>query len=338
MTHESEEKENSRRTHETGHPRCRHRSLCRTVLHERKSQGGSTANTKSVAGHHTLPYRSAGDIAISAQIATYCQLVQLVCNGIVHARQRPPNRLGGGFFSAPERSCCPPATCTSSSRCAELAPLHCRITADLQLLFTPVLQLCRRSLRDPRHLWSERLASSAISTPGSTLSAHPHVHCVLARRSRSATTPAGSQIAPSILPSGQKCSACLPAASLRRRTQNRPSCRALLVPRTSSYACEPRTFASWLRVYFSVTTGRLLQTALRRARTCAAAISRLHPPFAISNSRWLLSRRQRNFSLARLRSRQQEKAMTLPVEEFLRRSSSTCCRAFMRIRNFGFLG
>src|SRR5271163_3364073 len=120
--------------------------------------------------------------------------------------------------------------------------------------------------------------------------------------------PLGQTVAPLLLPSRKGAQSCLPR-QVYRRTQDRLSCGCTPVPRTSLTVC--RTARLRLVAAGSVPSrlGRLRQTAFRRARTCAALSRCLH-----SSRRHLQQqvgcslRGQRNLSLARLRSRQQEAA------------------------------
>src|SRR5580692_8861450 len=127
------------------------------------------------------------------------------------------------------------------------------------------------------------------------------------RRSRSGPFPL-DLLAPIFLPSRQSARPNLPR-QVCRRAQERLSVRRTPVPRTSLTAHGTASLRLLVAATVSSRLGRLLQTAFRRARTCAALSRRIHPSGRhleqqVSGSlRW-----QRNLSLARLRSRQQEAA------------------------------
>ena len=108
------------------------------------------------------------------------------------------------------------------------------------------------------------------------------------------------------LPSRQGAQPCLPR-QVRRWAQDRLSCRRTPVPRTSLTACGTARLRLLAAGIVLSRLGRLLQTAFRRARTCAALSRRLH-----SSRRYFQQQvgcscqRPRHFPLARLRPRQQE--------------------------------
>ena len=220
----------------------------------------------------------------------------------------------------------------------ELAPLALQNKRLIyNLLFRASAATLLEIARDPRHLGAEIGFFSVLHTWNQRLQHHPHVHCVLAA---GGLAPDHSRWISSrrsfFFPS--KCSAESSAASLSPGSRT-PFVRRTPVPRTPLTAHGTASLRLLVAATVSSRLGRLLQTAFRRARTCAALSRRIHPSGRHLEQQVGGSLRgQRNLSLARLRSRQQEALMTLPVDEFLRRFLlHSLPRGFMRIRNFGFL-
>ena len=206
--------------------------------------------------------------------------------------------------------------------------------------FTPAPQLCSKSLAIP-DISAPRSASSACSIPGIRNSQlHPHVHCVRARRRLSLRSHPLDSLTPtpSFFPS--KCSAVSSAASLSpgsRRLSARHSSsfhgisdRSRTTATPSPLGCDRCSANDWV-VYSKPPFGGP-EHVLRY-------LGRYTHRVAISNHRLVsLRRRQSHLSLARLRARQQEKLMTLALEEFLRRFLLHLLpKGFVRIRHFGFL-
>src|SRR5205814_4460768 len=92
------------------------------------------------------------------------------------------------------------------------------------------------------------------------------------------------------------------------------------VPRQSLTAHGTASLRLLVAATVSSRLGRLHQTAFRRARTCAALSRRIHPSGRHLEQQVGGSLRgQRNLSLARLRSRQQEAAHdNMTMAEFLK--------------------
>ena len=120
------------------------------------------------------------DIAISARTADILpSRTTRVATGIAPSVRATPACAGSRRGN---ESCCPPAMCTSSSRCRGNS-LHspAEQTADLQpSAFTPALSTLLEIARDPRHLGAEIGFFSVLHTWDQRLQHHPHVHCVLA--------------------------------------------------------------------------------------------------------------------------------------------------------------
>jgi len=205
---------------------------------------GSTANTKRCCWPSHAADRSAGWTSRSCSDCDILPSVQLVSQP---ALSRCQGNAAQRWLQARERSCCPPVRARRLHAAAGLAPLACRITADLQPAVHSSLQTLQEIARDPRHLGAEIGFFSVLHTWINACSIIPIVHCVSGAAVSLRTTPAGSHRA-GPLPSGQSARPCLPRQVCRRL--KRLSCRRTPVPRTSLTLAEPRAFASWLRVLF----------------------------------------------------------------------------------------
>ena len=189
----------------------------------------------------------------------------------------------------------------------ELAPLALQNKRLIyNLLFHSSAATLLEIARDPRHLGAEIGFFSMLHTWDQRLQHHPHVHCVVA---------AGDLAPDHSRWISSRRSFFLPVKVLSRvfrgkfvaGLKTRVSCRCTPVPRTSLTACGTARLCLLAATTVSSPLGRLLQTAFRRARTCAALSRRIHPPRRHLQQQVGCSRRRKpRFSLARLRPRQQE--------------------------------
>ena len=191
----------------------------------------------------------------------------------------------------------------------ELAPLALQNKRLIyNLLFHASAATLLEIARDPRHLGAEIGFFSVLHTWDQRLQHHPHVHCVLA---------AGGLAPDHSRWISSRRSFFLPVKVLSRVFRGKFVAGLKTAFQTGTLQfhghllplAEPRAFASWLRRTVPSRLGRLLQAAFRRTRTCAALSRCLHPSRRHFQQQVGCSLRgQRNFSLARLRSRQQEAA------------------------------
>jgi len=275
MHSRSEEKENSRRTHER--PTSgggRHRSLCRNSPSLNAVASGSTAIHEKVLLHHTLPYRSAGEIAISAQIADILPFVQLVSQPALSPMpgQRPPTLASGAGTGVAARQ-------LRARRLHAAAGTGSVGIADKRLIynccFTAGCNSGRRSLAIPAS-WSRDWLLQRAPHLGSTLQHHPHVHCVLAAGGLATTTPAGSHRAGPLLP--VKVLGRVFRGKFCRRTQTAFHAGASQFHGQSSYPLANRAPSPHGCGYFPSRTGSSTPKAFRRPEHSAPYLPALHPP------------------------------------------------------------
>jgi hypothetical protein len=248
------------------------------------------------------------DIAISARTADILpSLTTRAATGTAPSVRATPACAGSRRGN---ESCCPPATCTSSSHCRGNW-LHSRLQ-NKRLIYNLLFHASAADLAGDRPRSSsprcrDRLLQRAPYLGPATATSSPCPLRGCRRRSRSRSLPAGSpRAAPSSFPS--RCSAVSSAASLS------PHSRPPFMPAHSSstdisYRLRNRAPSPRGCGYCSATTGSSTPNAFRRARTCAALSRRLHPSRRHFQQQVGCSLRgQRHLSLARLRSRQQEAA------------------------------
>jgi hypothetical protein len=191
---------------------------------------------------------------------------------------------------------------------------------------------------DPRHLGAEIGFFSVLHSWNQRLQFHPHVHCVVA---------AGGLAPDHDRWISSRQSFFLPIKVLSRVFRGK-FVNALNVAfredKIKFYGrltplAEPRAFASWLRLLFRhdwvVYSKRPFGGPEHVLRYLGAYTHRV----AISNSRLVaLSQGNVTFRWRDSAHGNKKRLMTLPVDEFLRRFLLHLLpRAFMRIRNFGFL-
>jgi len=161
--------------------------------------------------------------------------------------------------------------------------------------------------RSPASWSRDRLLQRAPYLGPATATSSPCPLRACRRRPRSGPLPL-DLLSPLLLPSRQSAQPCLPR-QVYRRTQDRLSCRRTPVPRTSLTACETARLRLLAAGTVPSRLGCLRQTAFRRPRTCAVLSRCLHASRRHLQPQVGCSLRgQRNLSLARLRSRQQEAA------------------------------
>ena len=305
----SEEKESRHRAHEPASSGGgRHRSLCGQSFVERSRKWINGQHEKvllaitrcrtAALGGHRDQCSDCGHTAISYNSCRNRHCPK--CQG--NARLR--------WLQARERELLPASyvhvVFTLPRELAPLALQNKRLIYNL--LFHTSAATLLEIARDPRHLGAEIGFFSVLHTWDQRLQHHPHVHCVLA---------AGGLAPDHSRWISSRRSFFLPVKVLSRVFRGKFVAGLKTAFRAGALQfhghllplAEPRAFASWLRVLFRhdwvVYSKRPFGGPEHVLRYLGAYTHRV----AISNSRLVaLCRGQRNFSLARLRSRQQEAA------------------------------
>jgi len=221
----------------------------------------------------------------------------------------------------------------------ELAPLALQKKRLIyNLLFHASAETLLEIARDPRHLGAEIGFFSVLHTWDQRLQFHPHVHCVLAA---GGIAPDHSRWIAS------RYSFFLPIKVLSRVFRGKfvAGLKTAFSQGTLQFhgnllsLAEPRAFAAWLRLLFRhdwvVYSKRPFAGPEHALRYLGGYTHRV----AISNSRLVaLAEDNVTFRWRDSAHGNQQRLMTLPVDEFLRRFLLHLLpRGFVRIRNFGFL-
>jgi len=206
------------------------------------------------------------------------------------------------------------------------------------LLFQTTAQTLRTIAADPKHLGAEIGFLAVLHTWGQTLTAHPHLHCII---------PGGG-----FDPSGQRWVACRPGFFLPVKVLSRLFRRLFLRALRKAYDNgELRLHASLAELQDPEPFNRLLESLRRREWVVYAK-----PPFggpekvieylgrythrvAISNHRILdIADGQVTFRWRDYRHGNRSRPMPLEAHEFIRRFLlHVLPDRFVRIRHFGFL-
>jgi hypothetical protein len=207
------------------------------------------------------------------------------------------------------------------------------------LLFRAAAETLRTIAADPQHLGAEIGFFAVLHTWGQNLLHHPHLHCVVA----------GGGLAPD----GNRWISCRPGFFLPVRVLSRLFRRLFLKFLQKAFDSGKLRFFSDLQVLQDRKAFLRHLAPVRKAEWVVYA----KPPFAgpqqvvhyvgrythrvaISNHRLLdIGDGAVRFSWKDYRDNQQQKTMTLPADEFIRRFLlHVLPEGFQRIRYYGFLG
>jgi hypothetical protein len=205
----------------------------------------------------------------------------------------------------------------------ELAPLALQNKRLIyNLLFHSSSEALLEIAREPRHLGAEIGFFSVLHTWDQRLQHHPHVHCVLA---------AGG-LAPDH-------SRWIFRGKFVAGLKNAFREGALQFHGQLSPLAQPRMFASWLRLLFRHDWVVYSKRPFGGAKHALSYLGAYTHRVAISNHRLVaLAEGNVTFRWRDSAHGNQQRLMTLPVDEFLRRFLLHLLpRGFVRIRNFGFL-
>jgi Putative transposase/Transposase zinc-binding domain len=206
------------------------------------------------------------------------------------------------------------------------------------LLFWASAETLLEVARDPRHLGAELGFFSVLHTWNQKLSLHPHVHCVV---------PAGGLSADRTRWIKPRYDFFLPikvlgrvfrgkfVAALKQAFQNgRLSFHGNLVP-----LAQPKIFAAWLRPLFRKGWVVYAKPPFGGPEYVLQYLGRYTHRVAISNHRLVsFTDGKVTFRWRDSAHNNEQKLMTLPIDEFLRRFLLHLLpKGFVRIRNFGFL-
>ena len=188
--------------------------------------------------------RCSADIVMQcSRLRTSGHLLQLVPQpALPQVPDATPATAGSRRAAA---TCCPPATCTWSSRCrTSWRRWHCRTRRQIYgLLFRTSAETLLEIARDPKHLRRrDRLLQRAPYLEPATAASSPRPLRRAGRRPRARTTPAGSPATPPLLPAGEGAPQGIPR-QVCRRTQEQLVRLTGGSSFTASLAClqEPRS-------------------------------------------------------------------------------------------------
>src|SRR3989449_6455496 len=221
----------------------------------------------------------------------------------------------------------------------ELAPLtlqNKKIVYDL--LFRASAETLLELARDPRHLGAEIGFFSVLHTWNQKLGLHPHVHCVV---------PAGGLSLDHTHWVKPRYRFFLPirvlgrvfrgkfVAGLQRAFQD----GQFRFHGNLALLAQPKTFAAWLRPLFRNDWVVYAKPPFGGPDYVLQYLGRYTHRVAISNHRLVsLANEKVTFRWRDSAHRNEQKLLTLPLEEFLRRFLLHLLpKGFVRIRNFGFL-
>ena len=225
---------------------------------------------------------------------------------------------------------------TLPHRLAPLALQNKKVLYDL--LFRASAETLLEVARDPRHLGAEIGFFSVLHTWSQKLGLHPHVHCVI---------PAGGLSLDHAhwIPSRERF--FLPIHVLRRVFRGKFVAglrQAFQVGQLNFHGdlallAQPKTFAAWLRPLFRKDWVVYSKPPFGGPEYVLQYLGRYTHRVAISNHR-LVSLAEGNVTFRWRDSahNNEQKLLTLSLDEFLRRFLLHLLpKAFVRIRNFGFL-
>ena len=207
------------------------------------------------------------------------------------------------------------------------------------LLFRATAETLLTIAADPQHLGAHIGFFCILHTWGQTLTAHPHLHCVV---------PGGG-----ISLDGSRWVACRPRFFLPVRVLSRRFRKVYLRYLQQAYAArklqfhgdlerlsDPQNFARWLAPLRKMKWVVYAKPPFGGPERVLDYLGRYTHRVAISNSRLLdLQDGQVTFSYKDYKHAQQQKVMTLPADEFLRRFLlHVLPDGFQRIRYYGLLG
>jgi hypothetical protein len=222
---------------------------------------------------------------------------------------------------------------------AQLAPLALQ---NKKLIYGLLLRVSAETLlevaRDPRHLGAELGFFSVLHTWSQKLTLHPHVHCVI---------PAGGLSPDHTYWVKSQNRFFLPLkvlsrvfrgkflADLKQAFQNgQLNFHGNLAP-----LAQPKTFAAWRRLFFRKDWVVYAKRPFGGPEYVLQYLGRYTHRVAISNHRLVsFTDGKVTFRWRDSAHNNEQKLMTLPIDEFLRRFLLHLLpKGFVRIRNFGFL-
>jgi len=221
----------------------------------------------------------------------------------------------------------------------ELAPLVLQNRkAVYDLLFRASAETLMEVARDPRHLGAEIGFFSVLHTWNQKLGLHPHVHCVI---------PAGGLSLDHTRWISSRYRFFLPIKVLSRVFRGKFVAalkRALEDGHLSFYGdlrllAQPKTFCTWLRPLFRKDWVVYAKRPFGGPEYVLQYLGRYTHRVAISNHRLVsVADGKVTFRWRDSAHSSEQKLMTLPLDEFLRRFLLHLLpQSFVRIRNFGFL-
>ena len=208
------------------------------------------------------------------------------------------------------------------------------------ILFQAAADTLLTIARDPKHLGARIGATMVLHTWGSSMTHHPHVHCIV---------PGGG-----VSPEGSRWVACKPGFFLPVRVLSRLFRRVFLDKLRDAYRMDKLKCLGELQVLSETNAFDAWCQALRQQEwvvyakrpfagpeAVLAYLSRYTHRVAIANSR-LITHDERSVTFKwkdyRVKGRQRDKTMTLGTDEFIRRFLiHVLPKGFHRIRHYGLL-
>ena len=296
----------------------KHRKVLLAICHCRTAALGGHLDQCSRCGHQAISYNSCRN--------RHCPKCQTSARERwIAARQQEllPTPYAHIVFTLPRH----------------LAPL---VLQNRKLLYNLLFHASAETLlelaRDPRHLGAEIGFFSVLHTWSQKLTLHPHVHCVV---------PAGGLSPDHTRWIPSRKSFFLPKQVLSRVFRGKfisalkKAFRKdqLRFAGTLSLLAEPATFTAWLRPLYRQDWVVYLKRPFGGPQHVLHYLGRYTHRVAISNHRLVaFANSQVTFRWRDSAHQNQQKLMTLSLDEFLRRFLLHILpKGFMRIRNFGFL-
>ncbi len=221
----------------------------------------------------------------------------------------------------------------------QLVPL---VLQNKKLVYSLLLRVSAETLlevaRDPRHLGAELGFFSVLHTWNQKLSLHPHVHCVIPAGGLSPDHTHWIKSRSRFFLSIQVLRRVFRGkfvAGLKQAFQNgQLNCQGNLTALT-----QPRTFTAWLRLLFRKEWVVYAKPPFGGPQYVLQYLGRYTHRVAISNHRLVsFTDGKVTFRWRDSAHNNEQKLMTLPIDEFLRRFLLHLLpKGFVRIRNFGFL-